>query len=144
MPPSTAAPPLRLTALCAALLLLSATPRTASAAAPDPVAADVHCWKDRHFLIPIADGVPGQNGIREVVLYVSEDYGKTYSRAATAKTGQTRFSVTVGRDGLYYFALQIVGQDGKLYPEDTLRLQPALKVLVKNTPPDIRVSRANP
>jgi len=95
------------------LLLLLALPHVLAAAPPaGPVDNDVYCWKDLRFRIPISDGVPGQNGIKSVVLYVSEDYGKSYHKLGSAQAGQTFFSVTVQSDGLYYFALQVQAQDG--------------------------------
>src|SRR5262249_59197726 len=107
-----------------------ALPWAAGAAQPDgPVGADVYCWKDLKFRIPIADGAPGQNGISQVILYVSEDYGKSYHKLGVAKAGQTYFSVVVERDGLYYFALQVQGQDGQYVPRDVSLLQPSLNVL---------------
>src|SRR5437763_606310 len=86
-----------------ALLFLLALPWTAPAAPPGgPVGDDVYCWKDLKFRIPIADGAPGQNGISQVLLYVSEDYGTSYHKLGVAKAGQTYFSVVVERAGRSY------------------------------------------
>src|SRR5437867_3359912 len=59
---------------------------------------------------------PGDRRVRQVILYASEDQGRSYQQAATAEPSAGGFSFRAPRDGWYYFTVQTRDQDGRLYP----------------------------
>src|SRR5262245_64773369 len=75
----------------------------------------VYYSKEPKFKIPFQVD-PGDRRVQQVVLYVSEDQGRTYQQAATSTPADKGFTFQARRDGWYYFAVQTVDQEGKLYP----------------------------
>jgi beta-lactamase regulating signal transducer with metallopeptidase domain len=84
----------------------------------------------RHFMIPIQVDPARASGIREVVLYSSDDEGKSWTQAARMAPDARAFSITVASDGVYWFTVAVVDADGKQSPEDVSRAAPGLKVRV--------------
>jgi hypothetical protein len=71
--------------------------------------------KKRDFRLPISlkDG----KDVKELVLLISVDKGKTWITAATAAPDADHFDYHATQDGLYWFVLQIVRTDGSVQPE---------------------------
>jgi hypothetical protein len=71
-----------------------------------------------------------------VSLYVSEDRGKTWKRLQDRKPRDNEFTFVAPKDGLYWFAVQIVLQDGKAEPPAPDDFVPSLKVNVNTAQED--------
>ncbi len=119
-------------ALAAALCLAPfGGPAAAQVASGTP---GVFYSRDRSFNIPFTAD-PGDRRIRQILLYASEDYGRTYQYvAATPSTGRF-FQFTARGDGWYWFTVQTEDQDGRRTPADLSTSQPQLKVCVDTRPP---------
>lgn len=110
----------------------------ALAAAPAARAEDDNVFYSRQttFRIPFQVD-PGDRRVQQVLLYVSEDQGRTYRRAATAEPGDRGFNFQALRDGWYYFTVQTRDQEGRLYPATIDGAPPGLKVHVDTTVPEV-------
>jgi WD40 repeat protein len=98
---------------------------------PMPVAdRDVIQVAVRQFAIPFLVPANGHD-LKEVQLYASTDQGKTWELTAVATPDQGRFQVTVPRDGLYWYSVRALKNDGSAVPADVATLVPQLKVQVK-------------
>jgi hypothetical protein len=91
-------------------------------------------WRERVFYIPFTVD-PGDQRIRQVKLFVSEDNGRTYQYVSSVVPGEKRFRYSARGDGWYWFTVQTEDQDGKLTPADLSTAQPGLKVCVDTRPP---------
>jgi RNA polymerase sigma factor (sigma-70 family) len=92
------------------------------------------------FYIPFA--AEENRLLRQILLYVSEDLGKTYRQCASAVPSEKRFQFTVPGDGIYWFVLQTVDAKGQKHPPtDEIAQKPAaLKVCVDRKEPSARVT----
>jgi hypothetical protein len=85
----------------------------------------------RAFLIPFQ----APAGTFRLDLYVSEDNGKTYRRAALARATDQRFRFQARQDGTYVFAVLAVDSEGRTNPRALKEARPQLKVCVDTRPP---------
>lgn len=83
-------------------------------------------------------------GVTQVRLYVSSDQGRTWQFTATAAPETQYFVFNTPRDGYFWFAVQSVDGQGKLYPPNTESLRPDLRVIVDSTPPSVQVQALPP
>ena len=105
----------------------------ASAQPPDDVR--ILPSRERTFRIPFQIP-PGEQRIREVQLYYSIDQGRSWRPSAVAVPSQGYFSqFTSPQDGLYWFAVRTMDQQGRFYPATEDGLRPGLKVLVDTVAP---------
>jgi hypothetical protein len=84
----------------------------------------------RDFALPINVDRPREGNIRELVLYRSDDEGKTWTQEARAKPDARQFAVAVLNDGVYWFTVVVVDADGRQTPADPGQTTPGLKVRV--------------
>jgi hypothetical protein len=103
----------------------------------------IYYYRQRSFAIPFQTD-PGERRIRQVLLHVSEDYGKTYQHYANAAPTATEFTFTARRDGWYWFTVQTQDLDGRLYPANLYTVQPGLKVYVDTRPPEVTLKAVQP
>src|SRR5438477_758458 len=85
-----------------------------------PVAAqesssDIIYSRFHHFRIPFQAG-PGEQRLKQLQLFYSTDRGRTWQPSAIAPPEQGHFRFISERDGLYWFAVQTLDQDGRYYP----------------------------
>jgi hypothetical protein len=92
----------------------------------------------RHFRIPITFG-PGRQRLRQLQLFYSTDQGRTWLPAAVVPPEQDHFSFICDRDGLYWFTVQTVEQDGRRFPPTLDGAQPSLQVVVDTQPPTVQL-----
>jgi hypothetical protein len=107
------------------------------AAAPLP--ADTMPVNARNFGIPIHIDQGRQSEIRELILFVSPDQGKSWQQNAVAGPEQAQFNFAAPADGIYWFTIAIVDQKGVRTPSDPTLGKPGLKILVDTVKPDIRL-----
>jgi hypothetical protein len=93
------------------------------------------------FYIPFSD--PGDRRLKSVQLYVSTDQGRFWQRASNVGPQEGRFTFTAPRDGLYWFAVQTVDADNRVYPAVMDNAPPGLRVIVDTQPPVVTL-RAQP
>jgi hypothetical protein len=96
---------------------------------------------DRLFLIPFSID-PGDRRIRQVLLHVSEDYGRTYQYVASVLPTEKQFRFSARADGWYWFTVQTVDQDDRRSPPDLSTALPGLKVCVDTRPPVVTLRAA--
>ena len=91
---------------------------------------DITTMDKRSFRIPIFVNPVRAKEIDWLYLYVSCDKGKTWKKVIGATPDQKFFAFSAPKNGLYWFAVQIVSKDLKLSPPSTRDMQPGQKVLV--------------
>jgi hypothetical protein len=107
--------------------------------AATPLPADVAPVNARTFGIPIRVDQTRLNEIRELILFVSPDQGKSWQQHAVAGPEQSQFSFTAPSDGIYWFTIAVVDQKGIRSPNDPTTVKPGLKILVDTVRPEIRL-----
>jgi hypothetical protein len=99
-------------------------------------AGDVIYSRYHHFRIPFQAG-PGEQRLKQLQLFYSTDRGRTWQPSAIAPPEQRHFRFISERDGLYWFAVQTLDQDGRYFPPTLDGAQPSLKVIVDTQPPAV-------
>jgi hypothetical protein len=100
-------------------------------AALAPVQRDDITTMDKHsFRIPIFVDPARAKEIDWLYLHVSSDKGKTWKKAQGVSPDKEFFAFSAPKDGLYWFAVQIVSKDLRLFPPTTRDMLPDQKVLV--------------
>jgi hypothetical protein len=88
------------------------------------------------FRIPFETD-PGSRKLQQIQLYASSDLGKSWHPYANATPDRPGFEFHAEKDGIYWFALRTIDQDGKTYPATLDGLQVGLKVCVDTQPPSV-------
>jgi hypothetical protein len=107
--------------------------------AATPLPADIAPVNSRSFGIPIRIDPGRQSEIRELILFVSPDQGKSWQQHAVAGPEQSQFNFTAPADGMYWFTIAVVDQKGVRAPNDPTSVKPGLKILVDTVKPEIRL-----
>ena len=89
------------------------------------------------FVIPVQVSPEGQKEIKTLRIFVSVDRAKTWKHFKDGKPGDKEFTFTAPRDGLYWFAVQVVRKDGTVEPGAVTDLTPNLKVFVNSAQADV-------
>jgi len=97
--------------------------------------------KDRNISIPYNLSVNAAE-ISDVVLYVSIDQGKFWSRAGSIKPTEKAFPFQAPTDGIYWFNVAVVYRNGNQVPADVSQTPPQQKVLFDTQKPLVRVGSA--
>jgi hypothetical protein len=105
-------------------------------------ADDVVHLKQRHFAIPVNLDPATREHIRTVTLYSSTDQGKTWHQEAVIPPTESGFKFYAPTDGLYWFAVDVVDEQGRRDPEDIYQAPPAQKILVDTLKPLVRIVSA--
>lgn len=119
-------------ATCIAWLALEAAAAIAQSNLPEPV-----MWRQDTFLIPYQfNGASDSKAAREVVLYVSKDWGRTWREVTRARPDVRFFTYRAEGDGDYCFAMRTIDQTGQSWPAG----EPAteLRVVVDTHPPQFQ------
>lgn len=96
----------------------------------------------RNFKIPIQIDAARRAEFKELILYSSSNQGQTWEQAAAATPDKEAFSFYAPGDGLYWFSVGIVDQQGRRTPENIFNLAPAQKIRVDTAKPLIRIVSA--
>jgi hypothetical protein len=119
--------------LALACLTVTALP-PATGRADTPTGDRIFYINQRTFLIPSKPD-PGAAGIQQVLLYVSDDLGRTYKFHASSGPVEENFKFTAPADGWYWFSVQRKDTAGRLFPPNLYTVPPGLKVCVDTLPP---------
>jgi hypothetical protein len=80
--------------------------------------------------------------VLEVQLFVSEDQGQTWQKAASAAPEQAGFHFRAERDGLYFFTVRTVDVTGKANPPTVQGVAPQIRVYVDTQLPLVSLHQA--
>jgi hypothetical protein len=100
-------------------------------------------FQHRQFKIPFKNDLKNIN-VAQVRLYVSSDQGRTWKLSETAAPELQHFRFNTPHDGLFWFAVQTVDQQGKVYPNSLDELRANLRVIVDTAPPAVQVQPLAP
>lgn len=99
--------------------------------------------RHRQFRIPFNTGT-GAGRLKQLQLFVSSDQGRTWQPSATAPPEQGHFRFLSERDGYYWFTVQTLDLDGRLYPLTLEGAAPSLKVVIDTQPPTVTLQPLAP
>src|SRR5262249_44739620 len=94
------------------------------------------------FTIPISVKPERRGDVRELILHLSRDQGKTweiYGRAAPDKKGFDFFSTG---DGLLYFSIAVTDKQGRQDPPDPYRAEVGQKICIDTVKPVMKIVSA--
>jgi hypothetical protein len=84
--------------------------------------------KVRSVSLPVQMDPARRGAVREFVLFVSTDAGRTWTEAARGTPERESISFTAPGNGLYWLSVQVVSRDGRKDPADVTALPPMAKV----------------
>jgi hypothetical protein len=87
----------------------------------------------RDFAIPIHITPGRRNEVKELLLYVSEDQGKSWCLASRVTPDCKEFVFRAQKDGVYWFSVVVIDPQGRKEPPDILTAPPGQRVLVRTT-----------
>lgn len=121
----------RTAACCAQSRLPTAPVASQTTAAEAPV-----YWSEETFRIPYRwNSANDPNTAQTVKLYLSQDRGQTWNEISTAKPEVQYFTYHAPADGEYWFAMQTIDNQGRVWPEGPQ--QPELRVVVDTENPQV-------
>jgi len=85
---------------------------------------------------------PAEKRIKQVLLYVSEDQGKTWAQVAAVLPSESGFKFNARQDGWYWFGVQIMDTTGGLHPATLPELRPGLKIALDTAAPKVTLRAA--
>jgi beta-lactamase regulating signal transducer with metallopeptidase domain len=100
---------------------------------PGPNEGQILKIGQRNFKLPFQTAPDQRGRLHEVVLYISDDQGKSWQRLASQAPDTEFFNVTVPRDGLYWFNVATIDKSGRQEPEQiekTFRQRPPILVVL--------------
>lgn len=94
-------------------------------------------YAGRNVQIPVNVNDARLKELRELMLYVSSDLGKTWQHDCTIAPTQSAFTFTATADGAYWFRVVAVHRSGKREPDSISSGPPDMKIVIdtKNPPP---------
>jgi len=105
--------------------------------------ADVFHIKERSIMIPIRLDPARRPQIKELLLFSSTDEGKTWEQQASVTPDKDAFTFYAKTDGLYWFSVATVDQQGKREPPETSKLVAAQKIVIDTAKPVVRIVSAD-
>jgi hypothetical protein len=87
----------------------------------------------RDFAIPVFITPGRRNEVKELLLYVSEDQGKSWCLASRVTPDCKEFVFHATKDGVYWFTVVVIDPQGRQEPKDITKAPPGQKVLVRST-----------
>jgi hypothetical protein len=93
-------------------------------------AEKVYTLRDRNIQIPIVIPPERRGELRELILFVSNNQGKSWDMAALAKPEHSAFVFHAPSDGQYWFKVQAVYQGGNREPADIYAAPVNMKVAI--------------
>jgi hypothetical protein len=96
----------------------------------------------RGFTIPVTIEPARLSEVKEVILYLSRDQGRSwelYSRTTPDKKG---FNFLSNLDGLFYFSIQVIDKRGRIDPPDIYKAKVGQKILIDTAKPLVKITTA--
>jgi beta-lactamase regulating signal transducer with metallopeptidase domain len=95
----------------------------------------------RNFKVPIRIVKERRATVRELVLYVSRDQGRTWEVHARATPDREAFNFASDRDGPVWFKVAVIDRQGKQEPADLALAPVSQKIHVDTTLPVVKLQR---
>src|SRR5262245_40023506 len=111
-------------------------------AAQTGAAEDMVHMNQRGFQIPIRIQPERKGEVRELILFMSRDLGRTweiYNRATPDKPG---FEFFAKADGMLWFSVAVVDRAGRQDPPDVYKAPVGQKIVVDTVKPETRIVSA--
>ena len=105
-------------------------------------AEKVYTLRERNIQIPIVIPPEKQRDLRELILFVSNNQGKSWDMAALAKPEHSAFVFHAPSDGQYWFKVQAVFQGGTREPPDIYAAPVNMKVVIDSQQQLLRIVTA--
>jgi hypothetical protein len=118
---------------CVSLVVSLPAPAGSADAGSDVLRVD-----SRQLQIPVLVKPAQRDTIKELQLFASTDEGRTWQRVASLRPDGDAFRFVAPGEGIYWFSLRIVKNDGTAEPADVTLLPTALKVQVGASEPKPR------
>ena len=99
---------------------------------------DVAYFNHRNLRIPIGMHPAKREQIKQLLLFVSSDQGKTWHQEAVVPPDNDEFLFYAPADGVYWLRVAFVNKQGKQEPEDITKGPPDQKVLIDTLKPMVR------
>ena len=80
--------------------------------------------------------------IKQLVLYASNDEGRTWKQVAVASPDQEAFAFSAPTDGIYWFTVTVVDSQGNSEPKDIYKVPPSQKILIDTLKPMVKITAA--
>jgi hypothetical protein len=109
---------------------------------PVVVPRDVLECPAQSFAMPLRLAPEVQGKVRQIRVFVSQDRGKTWEHYKDYKPAAEKVTYHAPEDGLYWFALQLVFNDGNRDPVEVDDLVPVRKVYVNTEGRTIKVQKS--
>lgn len=104
--------------------------------------SDIVYTNQRGQRIPLNFQEARQSDIRELILYVSNDQGKSWQQRETVSGDSKFFNFTAPTDGQYWLQVATVNRQGKQEPENILQSPAQQKMIVDTLKPLVRIASA--
>lgn len=111
-------------------------------AAGAPAGDDVVHINQRGFQIPIRVQPERQSEVRELILYLSRDQGRTWEIYARATPDRKAFDFFAAGDGLLCFSVAVTDRTGRQDPPDIYKAPVGQKICIDTTKPLVKVLSA--
>jgi hypothetical protein len=105
-------------------------------------ADDVVYINQRGFTIPIRVLPERRAEVRELVLYLSRDQGRTWETHARSAPDKKGFDFFANGDGMHYFSIAVVDQKGKQDPPDPYNAPVGQKICIDTVKPQVKIVTA--
>jgi beta-lactamase regulating signal transducer with metallopeptidase domain len=99
----------------------------------------VYYTNERRFRVPFAIDPARIGQLKEVVLYVSNDEGRSWKMAAREMPEQKSFTFVAPAEGSYSFKVEVIDQEGRPEPPDVTNAPTLLRVVVDTVKPVIEM-----
>lgn len=102
----------------------------------------LHAEDEKHlptprFTIPVALAPENQASLKEVLLFVSNNRGKSWDLHSRIKPGQDGFPFVAPSDGTYWFSVAVIDSKGNMEPRDIYKARVDQKIIVDTRKPDL-------
>jgi hypothetical protein len=106
-------------------------------------AEDVVHMNQRGFQIPIKIQPERKGDVRELILFLSRDQGKTWEIYARATPDKTGFDFFAAGDGVLWFSVAVINRAGQQDPPDVYKAPVGQKIAIDTVKPEVHIVSAD-
>lgn len=104
-----------------------------------PMADEKHLSKPK-FRIPVALQAEKVASLQGVLLYVSNNRGKSWELHGRIKPDEGSFQYLAKSDGVYWFKVAVLDKQGNQDPRDIYQAEDCMKIVVDSLPPEVKLT----
>jgi len=104
-----------------------------------PLADEKHLSKPK-FRIPVALQAEKVASLQGVLLYVSNNRGKSWELHGRIKPDEGSFQYLAKSDGVYWFKVAVLDKQGNQDPRDIYQAEDCMKIVVDSLPPEVKLT----